>query len=272
MRRKWEELGKWYKEGGYETMHSTSFNDIHMMMCLSVVDLPAAKASLASMKKHAAHSLHQQQQQLKQQQQQLSQQQIQQVLQLWPRMREAGRRIGSQVARGLNLLKFSHWIQRTFGEGEGGREEWKQKLAPEFSSSSSSSLPLPQATNSYVLSKVGLDISEAFIHYMQGNYTETISLLSSSSSSWHLIGGSHAQRDVLELTLINACLKKETNLDLAGKLLAERAMGKDEGNEEGVWTLLRRVEERTWRRRREEEVEKEDEEGYEEGWLETAEL
>jgi len=88
-----------------------------------------------------------------------------------------------------------------------------------------------------------------------------------------LIGGSHAQRDVLELTLISACLKKETELDLAGKLLAERAMGKDEGNEEGVWTLLRKVEERRRRRGEEEEEDREEVEGgYEERWLQTAEL
>eukprot|EP00624_Nannochloropsis_granulata_P007408 evm.model.NODE_7565_length_13978_cov_20.023323.2 len=276
-RRKWGELRKWYWKGGYETMHTTSFNDIHMMMCLSVTDLPAAKASLASMKKHAAASLPQQQQQLKQQLREVRQQQGQQ--ETWLQARDIGYRIGLQLVRGLKIPTVSDWVQqivREWGRGE-GREGEKQKLARHSSSSYSSSSysysppsPLPQPTNSFVLSKVGLDISEALIHYVQGNYSQTVTLLSSSSSRWHLIGGSHAQRDVLKLTLINACLKMDTDLDLGRRLLAERAMEKDEGNEEGMWTLLRKVEER--RRRKSGREREEEERGRRAVWLDIAEL
>ncbi|GAB5033797.1 peptidylprolyl isomerase [Nannochloropsis oceanica] len=272
-RRKWEELRTWYGDGGYETMHTTSFNDVHMMMCLSVTDIPAAKASLSSMKRHAAASLTQQQQQLKQQLRELRQQHVQQ--EQWPRWWEVVYGIG-QLVRVLKIPTLSDWLQRTFREEEreGGREGGKKRQARHFSSSSSSGLPflLPQPTNSYVLSEVGLDISEALIHYVQGNYSQTVKLLSSSSSRWHLIGGSHAQRDVLKLTLISACLKMDTDLNLGRRLLAERAMEKDEWNEEGVWTLLRRVAERRRRRSGREREDDTEELGRREVWLETAEL
>ena len=62
----------------------------------------------------------------------------------------------------------------------------------------------------------------------------------------------------------------DTDLDLGRRLLAERAMEKDEGNEEGVWTLLRKVEER--RRRRSGREREEEEWRHREVWLETAEL
>jgi hypothetical protein len=69
---------------------------------------------------------------------------------------------------------------------------------------------------------VGLAVTRAFLAFGDGDYTGTIALLRPVRSIAHRFGGSHAQRDVIDLTLIEAALRSE-NAPLAAALVAERA-------------------------------------------------
>lgn len=221
-------LRKWYQEGGYEDMHSTSFNDVHMLMCLARVDLTAAHRALASMRRLAASAG--------------------EGRALSRRGRGCSQRLHRQLRNWL-VCQFvrlplppplSSWLQRGWcAEDEC---DGRKSFSVTASSDSPSSLPTPQSTNAKVLATVGLDVGAALVKFVEGDYAETVRLLSASAAHWHLVGGSHAQRDVLALTLITACLRNGTDLARARRLLAERAMEKDPENEEGTWTLLRQLE------------------------------
>jgi tetratricopeptide (TPR) repeat protein len=52
--------------------------------------------------------------------------------------------------------------------------------------------------------RIGLPASRALIAYGRGDYTEAVALLATLPALAHRIGGSHAQRDVLNLTLLRA--------------------------------------------------------------------
>lgn len=93
-----------------------------------------------------------------------------------------------------------------------------------------------------MLADVGLNASEGLVAYAEKDYARSVSLLYSVVSEWQRVGGSHAQRDVLMLTLIEACLAEKTDLKLARRLLAERAAIKDPLNNAGTWTMLAAVE------------------------------
>jgi len=70
--------------------------------------------------------------------------------------------------------------------------------------------------------EVGHPATRAIKAFGDGNYAETIRLLRPVRSYAHRFGGSHAQRDVIDLTLIEAA--RRAGLDrLAAALLAERA-------------------------------------------------
>lgn len=194
LRERWQTLRKFYAEGGYETAHITSFNDVHMLMCLAHVDLPAAHAALRSMRK--------------------------------------------LVGKGKKH-RFMQWVKThlSFLPKKGKQQqqqqgEWRSRRL------------LPEPSNAKVLEVVGLQVGEALIKFAEGKYQETVRLLSASAGEWQRIGGSHAQRDILSLTLIEACLRNETDLPLARRLLAERAAIKDPHDEEGVMSKLQDVEAR----------------------------
>jgi tetratricopeptide (TPR) repeat protein len=69
---------------------------------------------------------------------------------------------------------------------------------------------------------VGHPVSLAIKAFGEGNYGETVRLLRSVRNIAHRFGGSHAQRDVLDLTLIEAALRAGQQA-LAAALTAERA-------------------------------------------------
>jgi hypothetical protein len=196
LRERWQTLRKFYTEGGYETAHITSFNDVHMLMCLAHADLPAAHAALRSMRK--------------------------------------------LVGKGKKH-RFVQWVKAHLSFLPKGKQQQQQKQG---GCMSRRLLNLPESSNAKVLEVVGLQVGEALIKFAEGQYRETVRLLSASAGDWQRIGGSHAQRDILSLTLIEACLRNKTDLPLARRLLAERAAIKDPHDEEGVLTKLREVEAR----------------------------
>ena len=79
--------------------------------------------------------------------------------------------------------------------------------------------------NAAVLREAGRAATLAIKAFGDGNYTETIRLLRPIRSTVHRCGGSHAQRDLIDLTLIEAALRGgETQLATA--LAAERVAAK----------------------------------------------
>jgi hypothetical protein len=75
--------------------------------------------------------------------------------------------------------------------------------------------------NATASGQVGLPVAQALVAYGRGDYARACDLLRRVRDHAGLIGGSHAQRDLLDLTLISAAGRaNETSLERA--LLAER--------------------------------------------------
>ncbi|WP_379062100.1 tetratricopeptide repeat protein [Mesorhizobium sp. UC74_2] len=74
---------------------------------------------------------------------------------------------------------------------------------------------------------VGHPVTLAVKAFGEGNYAETVRLLRPIRAVAHSFGGSHAQRDVIDLTLIEAALR-DGNTPLARALTAERALARPE--------------------------------------------
>jgi tetratricopeptide (TPR) repeat protein len=69
---------------------------------------------------------------------------------------------------------------------------------------------------------VGYPMSSAILAFGDGDYAQTVRLLRPLRHIAHRFGGSHAQRDVIDLTLIEAAIRSG-NVALARALTAERA-------------------------------------------------
>jgi hypothetical protein len=69
--------------------------------------------------------------------------------------------------------------------------------------------------------EVGHPVTQAIFAFGTGDYAETVRLLRPIRHISHRFGGSHAQRDVLDLTLIEAAMRSG-NAPLANALAAER--------------------------------------------------
>lgn len=81
---------------------------------------------------------------------------------------------------------------------------------------------LGNGTNAMMSREVGLPLADALIAFDQGDYATAIDLLLPVRLIAHRFGGSHAQRDVIGLTLIEAALRDGRG-NLAIALTAERA-------------------------------------------------
>lgn len=68
---------------------------------------------------------------------------------------------------------------------------------------------------------VGAPVTRAILAFGDGNYAEVVRLLKPIRSIAHRFGGSHAQRDVIDLTLIEAAIRAG-DAPLAAALAAER--------------------------------------------------
>jgi hypothetical protein len=77
------------------------------------------------------------------------------------------------------------------------------------------------ADNAAFTREVGHPVTLAIHAFGEGNYAETVRLLRPIRHIAHRFGGSHAQRDVIDLTLIEAALRAG-NVALARALSAER--------------------------------------------------
>lgn len=82
---------------------------------------------------------------------------------------------------------------------------------------------------------VGHPVTLAVKAFGEGDYAETVRLLRPIRAVAHSFGGSHAQRDVIDLTLIEAALRNG-NAPLARALTAERALARPESPLSALFT------------------------------------
>lgn len=80
-------------------------------------------------------------------------------------------------------------------------------------------------TNAAMTAQVGLPVAEALVAFDAGRYQDCIAPLRAVRSIAHRFGGSHAQRDLLDLTLIEAA-RRAQDLALVRALSAERLHAK----------------------------------------------
>jgi tetratricopeptide (TPR) repeat protein len=80
---------------------------------------------------------------------------------------------------------------------------------------------LTAKTNTLMSERAGLTLLSAFIAYASGRPADTVDLLIDIRQHANVVGGSHAQRDVIDLTLI-AAAAASGNDKLARALVAER--------------------------------------------------
>jgi hypothetical protein len=85
-----------------------------------------------------------------------------------------------------------------------------------------------EGTNSRMATEVGIPASEAVVAFGEGRYDDVVALLAPIRRRFHHFGGSHAQRDALQRTLLEAALRAEQN-ELARSLTAERLSTRDKG-------------------------------------------
>jgi hypothetical protein len=79
-----------------------------------------------------------------------------------------------------------------------------------------------QGTNADVSARIGVALCEGLLAHRQGAHGRAVDLLWPLRYGLYQIGGSHAQRDLVAMILIDAAIKAE-RLSLARALLAERA-------------------------------------------------
>jgi hypothetical protein len=81
--------------------------------------------------------------------------------------------------------------------------------------------PRPGASNYAMTARIGLPACRAVLAFVEGRYAATVDLLAPIRHHLNEFGGSHAQRDVLHRTLLEAAFRADRR-DLASFLLRER--------------------------------------------------
>jgi tetratricopeptide (TPR) repeat protein len=99
---------------------------------------------------------------------------------------------------------------------------------------------LGQDSNAMMTREVGLPLAEALIAFGRGQDSEAVDLLLAMRRKAHLFGGSHAQRDLIEQTLLAAALHCGRR-DLARALAGERLGRKETSPSNWRWMA------RAWR-------------------------
>lgn len=111
---------------------------------------------------------------------------------------------------------FNEWHAVLALVGAGRQADAEAWLAQASSAAGSSGWPLAERC-----ADVGPVVGQAVVAFGAARYAEAAALLLEVRDRFHWCGGSHAQRDVLELTLAEAALRSGDR-DLARALLGER--------------------------------------------------
>jgi tetratricopeptide (TPR) repeat protein len=94
-----------------------------------------------------------------------------------------------------------------------------------------------QGTNRLVGERAGLGLLEGFDAFAAGRFDRAVDALSEVQESAHVVGGSHAQRDIIELTLIAAAARTGEHAKARG--LAARRVARRPGSGAATERLLR---------------------------------
>ncbi|OZI63301.1 tetratricopeptide repeat protein [Bordetella genomosp. 11] len=139
---------------------------------------------------------------------------------LWLRGVDVGRRWREladawQAHGGAGYYAFNdvHALMAYLGAGDGAAA---QALIESMESAAAGS-----GTNAMMTRDVGLPVAHALVAFVREDYDRAIALLRDVRLIAHRFGGSHAQRDVLGLTLVEAALREGAR-GLAKVLAAER--------------------------------------------------
>jgi tetratricopeptide (TPR) repeat protein len=81
-------------------------------------------------------------------------------------------------------------------------------------------------SNVQMTAQIGLPASRAMVRFAQGRYADVVDELLPIRRTFQLFGGSHAQRDVLQRTLLEAAIRSGQH-QLAGALTSERVSARD---------------------------------------------
>ncbi len=76
-------------------------------------------------------------------------------------------------------------------------------------------------SNVAMTAEIGLPVARSLVAFGRGEWSEVVATLAPIRRRFQVFGGSHAQRDVLQRTLLEAALR-DGRIDLARRLVAER--------------------------------------------------
>lgn len=93
-------------------------------------------------------------------------------------------------------------------------------------------------TNAMMTREVGLPLAQSLVAFAEGNYADVVRRLQSIRTIANRFGGSHAQRDLIHLTLVEAALRSQ-QIRLGRALIAERTQLKP--SSPSNWQLTARV-------------------------------
>ena len=137
-----------------------------------------------------------------------------------------------EVERGFYAFNDVHALLAFLGAG---RERAARQVLDDLAATARGT----GGSNVTMAREVGLPLGRGFQAFARGRYPEAIDQIEPVRDSAHRFGGSHAQRDLLTLTLIEAAIRAG-QLHLARHYLAERLVHKPAS---GLgWRLLARTE------------------------------
>ncbi|PSJ29012.1 tetratricopeptide repeat-containing protein [Streptosporangium nondiastaticum] len=135
----------------------------------------------------------------------------------WPALADAWERRRDGAYYAFNDV---HAVMAYVGAGRVADAERLVRDREEWLRTTGAGTP-PGLSNVGMTAEIGVPVSRALIAYGQQRYDEAVDLLLPLRHRLHTFGGSHAQRDALQKTLVEAALHAG-RLDLARTLLSER--------------------------------------------------
>lgn len=130
-----------------------------------------------------------------------------------PRWRQLADVWQARAGTGYYAFNDVHALMAYLGSGDGAAA---QQLIEAMEAAAQEA-----GTNSMMTRDVGLPVAHALVAFVREDYALTVDLLRDVRLIAHRFGGSHAQRDVLALTLVEAALREGAR-SLAKALTAER--------------------------------------------------
>ncbi|WKU43344.1 tetratricopeptide repeat protein [Streptomyces sp. VNUA116] len=135
----------------------------------------------------------------------------------WPALADAWEQRGDGAYYAFNDV---HAVMAYVGAGRFAGAERLVRDREEWLRTTGAGTP-PGLSNVAMTAEIGVPVSRALIAYGRQRYDEAVDLLLPLRHRLHTFGGSHAQRDALQKTLVEAALHAG-RLDLARTLLSER--------------------------------------------------